>query len=186
MTNLFRFREKTKGIGHLVLCTLMLSLISCMHDDVEPADSTMLVKVGDQVPSFILTSSDGKELTSSSLSGHVYILNFFDTGCPDCQKEFPVMQQVYDEYEGNVLILNVPRSQTKEEVSVYWKEAAFTMPFYIPQDKKLYYKFATKTIPRTYIVNAEGKVVATYSDAPIADLTSVLHHLQQLLAKGSN
>ena len=186
MNILFRFKEKNKGIGHLVLCSLVLLLVSCMHDDVEPADSTMLVKVGNQVPSFILTSSEGKELTSSSLSGHVYILNFFDTGCRDCQKELPVMQQVYDEYEGNVLILNVPRSQTKEEVNVYWEEAGFTMPFYIPQDKKLYYKFATKTIPRTYIVNAEGKVVATYSDAPIADLTSVLHHLQQLLAKGSN
>ena len=186
MTILFPFKEKTKGIGHLVLCTLMLSLISCMHDDVEPADSTMLVKVGDQVPSFILTSSDGKELTSSSLSGHVYILNFFDTGCPDCQKEFPVMQQVYDKYEGNVPILNVPRSQTKEEVNVYWEEAGFTMPFYIPQDKNLYYKFATKTIPRTYIVNAGGKVVAAYSDAPIADLISIEQHLQQQLAKGGN
>ena len=65
-------------------------------------------------------------------------------------------------------------------------EAGFTMPFYIPQDKNLYYKFATKTIPRTYIVNAGGKVVAAYSDAPIADLNSIEHHLQQLLAKGGN
>ena len=186
MNTLFRLREKTKGLGHLVLCSLVLSLVSCMHDDIEPADSTMLVKVGDQVPSFILTSSEGNELTSSSLRGHVYILNFFDTGCRDCQKEFPVMQQVYDDFEGKVPILNVPRTQTKEEVSVYWEAAGFTMPFYIPQDKKLYYKFATKTIPRTYIVNAGGKVVATYSDSPIADLASVEHHLQQLLSKGGN
>ena len=182
----FRFREKTKGIGHLLLCSLILSLISCMHDDIEPADSTMLIKVGDQVPSFILTSSEGNELASSSLRGHVYILNFFDTGCRDCRNELPVMQQVYDDFEGKVPILNVPRTQTKEEISVYWEAAGFTMPFYIPQDTKLYYKFATKTIPRTYIVNTEGKVVATYSDSPIADLASVEHHLQQLLGKGGN
>ena len=96
------------------------------------------------------------------------------------------MQQVYDDFEGKVPILNVPRTQTKEEISAYWEEAGFTMPFYIPQDKQLYYKFATRTIPRTYIVNAEGKVVATYSDSPIADLASVEHHLQQLLGKGGN
>lgn len=146
----------------------------------------MLVKVGDQVPDFVLTSSEGKDISSSSLSGQVYILNFFDTECPDCQKVLSVMQQIYNKYHGNVSVLNVPRSQTKEEVKKYWDKAGLSMPFYLPHDKNLYYKFATSTIPRTYIVDNGGTVSAAFSDAPIADLITIETLLQQLFDKAGS
>lgn len=142
--------------------------------------------VGDVVPDFILSASDGEEVPSTSLEGQVYMLNFFDTGCPDCQKVLQVMQQVYDKYHGNVPVLNVPRSQTEGEVKSYWSRAGLTMPFYIPRDKDLYYKFATKTIPRTYVVDGSGTVRAAFSDAPTADLTSLETLIQQLLSDVSN
>lgn len=143
----------------------------------------MKVNVGDQVPAFVLSASDGKEVPSSSLQGQVYILNFFDTGCPDCQKVLPVMQEIYDKYHGNVPVLNVPRNQTGSEVNAYWSSAGLKMPFYIPQDKDLYYKFATRTIPRTYVVDGSGTVKAAFSDAPVADRATLEALLQQLLGE---
>ena len=175
-----------------VIPLLLLLLVSCVHDDdvVYPGEeqgaAVMKVNVGDQVPAFILTDSEGNEVSSASLQGQVYVLNFFDTGCSDCQKVLPVMQKIYDKYHGNLPVLNVPRSQTKDEVKTYWDKAGLTMPHYTPQDKNLYYQFATRIIPRTYIVDGSGKVRATYDDSPIADLGTLEDNLTQVFSETSN
>jgi len=161
---------------------LILLLASCSRDE-ELTEPVTKVNVGDEVPAFVLSSSNGKELHSSSLAGQAYLLNFFDTGCPDCRQVLQVLQQVYTKYGAGVPVLNVPRSQSQEEVSRYWQEAGLTMPFYIPQDKQLYYKFASSIIPRTYVVDTKGRVKATFSDSPVADFASIETLLLQMIEK---
>ncbi|MBR0046101.1 MAG: TlpA family protein disulfide reductase [Bacteroidaceae bacterium] len=156
-------------------------LTSCINDNEEYGDATMLVHVGDAVPDFVVTSSEGEEVTSKTLAGQVYILNFFDTRCPDCQQEFQVLQRIYDKYHEQVPILNVPRSETMENIQAYWEKEELSLPYYLPKEKDLYYQFATKTIPRTYVVDKDGKVLAAFSDAPIADFETLDGLLQTLL-----
>ena len=167
----------------LWLFSLTAMLTSCINDDEDDNVQTALVNVGDKVPDFTLTGSDGSVYTSASLIGQVYILSFFDTGCPDCQEEFQVLQRIYDQYSPDVPVLNVPRSQTAEQVQAYWTSAGLTMPFHIPADKALYYQFATKTIPRTYIVDGNGTVIAAYDDSPIADYDTIDAILKELFSK---
>ncbi len=162
------------------MCLFAVVLAGCSQD--ENTDSRGgIVDVGDVVPSFTLTAANGAELSSAELKGRVYMLSFFDTGCPDCQKEFPVLQQVYDKYGEAVPVLNVPRSQTADEVKTYWTREGLTMPVYTPGDKALYYKFATSGIPRTYIVDGNGKVCAVFTDSPLADYATIEGQLQKLL-----
>ena len=156
-------------------------LTACV-DDPEDED-TMKVKVGDIIPSFVLSDSTGQDIPSSSLIGRVFILNFIDTSCPDCRQELQVLQRIYDKYQEDVPILNIPRSQTKEELQAYWQETGLSIPYYIPHDSNLYYQFATKTIPRTYIVDVQGKVYAAFDDKPIADFDTLDHILQVLLGE---
>ena len=174
--------SKYRVISCLLLFTLTILLASCIDDGEEDVQTT-LVNVGDRVPDFSLAGSDGKEYTAASLKGQVFILSFFDTGCPDCQKEFQVLQRIYDQYSPDVPVLNVPRSQTAEQVQAYWTSAGLTMPFHIPADKALYYQFATKTIPRTYIVDGNGTVIAAYDDSPIADYDIIDAILKELFSK---
>ena len=165
----------------LFLSCFVVILASCQSDSEETGALATAIKVGDLVPDFTLAGSNGNDISSTSLKGQVYILNFFDTGCPDCQQELQVLQQIFDKYKGKALLLNVPRSQTKEEIQAYWDKANLTMPFYIPKDKNLYYKFAQRTIPRTYVVDSSGKVHAAFADSPVADYDSLDGILQQLL-----
>ena len=163
----------------LVLASFMQ--VACQNDDDQDYSLTNKVNVGDPVPDFSLTDADGVVISSSSLSGQIYLLNFFDTGCSDCQKEFPVLQQIYDKYKASVTVLNVPRSQSLDKVSQYWHQAGLSMPVYMPCDKELYYKFATSGIPRTYIVDGQGTVQAVFSDSPLADFDTLDATLTQLL-----
>jgi len=47
---------------------------------------------------FILPTWDGKVLKSSQLKGQVILLQFFQTGCPDCQEEAPELERLYQQY----------------------------------------------------------------------------------------
>ena len=162
----------------LLLTSFFLLLTSCIND----GDDTPVafINVGNAVPAFQLTASDGSTVTSTSLAGSTYILNFFDTTCPDCQRGLNQLQRIYDTHGQEVTVLNVPRSQTKKDLQAYWQKAGLTMPFHIPADKDLYYKFATATIPRTYVIDAAGKVAAAFDDSPVADYDTLASYLSPL------
>ena len=174
-------RVRKTYILHLLLSVAVVLLSACINDDDDGEVSVSLVNVGDRIPDFSLSDADGRTVSSSSLSGRIFVLNFFDTGCPDCQRELQVLQRLYDQYGERVPILNVPRSQTKDELLAYWRQAGLSMPFYLPADKELYYRFAKKTIPRTYVLDGSGMVLAAYDDSPIADYDTLDALLQQTL-----
>lgn len=76
-------------------------------------------------------------------------------------------------------MFNVPRSQSLDEVKQYWSKDGLTMPVYMPQDKDLYYRFATSGIPRIYIVDRQGIVQAVFTDSPLADYDTIDAILQK-------
>lgn len=175
------------GKGQRILsltCLLVVLLTACVNDTEDEA--TMKVNVGDIIPEFLLSDSIGQDLSSSSLSGRVFILNFIDTNCPDCQKELQVLQRIHDKYKDVVPVLNVPRSQTRDELKAYWEEAGLTLPYYIPSNPNLYYQFATRTIPRTYVIDGNGKMYAAFSDSPTADFDTLDTILRQMLSDAAN
>ena len=174
-------RNCKSHIAKLFIVIVTGMLISCLNDDDFSSSNSELVKVGDVVPEFSLIGANGDMISSASLRGQYYLLNFFDTSCKDCQKEFPVLQQIYEKYQGELPVFNVPRSQTADEVNAYWNKEGLTMPFYTATDKSLYYKFATKGIPRTYIVEMEGQVLDMFPDSPVVDYETLDGTLQKLL-----
>lgn len=160
----------------LLLMLAALCIAACGDDEEvysDKDDNTAIIKVGMAAPTFELKGVDGSKVTSESLKGKVYILNFFDTTCPDCRKEFPVLQQIYENYGDIVPVLNVPRSQGVEDAEAYWRENDLTMPIYSDGAQRLYYQFASRTIPRTYVINADGIVIASFNDSPVADYASL-------------
>ena len=81
-----------------ILCSL-LCLPSCIRDD-SPSGAEG-VRPGDRLPDFTVSLNDNTLVVASDLLGKVAVLVFFHTECPDCQKEFPVVQRLYDYYRDN-------------------------------------------------------------------------------------
>jgi len=156
-------------LNRIPLVLLVVLLTSCIDDKEEAVGVSALVNAGDAVPDFVLVGPEGEEVSSASLGGQAYILNFFDTRCPDCQQELQVLQRVYDHYGSAIPLLNVPRSQTRQQVEDYWQQTGLSMPIYTPDDANLYYRFATSVIPRTYVVDGQGTIRAAFDDSPVAD-----------------
>lgn len=160
------------GLLMLFVCTSQ----GCISDK-EPEGPSL--KVGDSLPVFSVEMNNGEIITTQSLKGHVSVIVFFNTGCPDCQKELPVIQALWELYKDSELVKIVPiaREESAKEIEAYWKANDLTMPFSPQENRDVYSKFAPSVIPRIYISNTEGVIMASYDDVEmpsLSDLVSVI------------
>lgn len=149
------------------LCSL-LCLPSCIRDDSPSGEEG--IRPGDRLPDFTVSLNDNTLVAASDLLGKVAVLVFFHTECPDCQKEFPVVQRLYDYYRDNstVKIYCISREEPADEVAAYWQENGLTIPYSSQSGREVYNLFSERGIPRIYVSDKQLVVYSVYSDNPIA------------------
>lgn len=143
-------------------------------------DEGDIVKVGDKMPAFTLVSDDGQQILSSSLKGKVILINFFATWCPPCQKELAEVQKtLWPKYEDdkNFALLVIGREHTDAELAKYNEKKGFTFPLYPDKNRAVYGAFAKNLIPRSYLIDKNGKVIyATkgYTDEEFTEMMDAI------------
>lgn len=158
----------------LSLFTLLAFLVKAQGDEGD------IVKVGDKMPAFTLVSDDGQQLLSSSLKGKVILINFFATWCPPCQKELAEVQKtLWPKYENdkNFVLLVIGREHTDAELAKYNEKKGFTFPLYPDKNRAVYGAFAKNLIPRSYLIDKNGKVIyATkgYTDEEFSEMMDAI------------
>lgn len=153
---------KIKTLCLPLLLLLTLALHSCITEGSDaPREVIEHVKVDDPVPAFTVKYDGNTTFSSTSFIGKNSYLLFFDTGCGDCRREMPVLQEALNTLKSNpdFQFVAIARGQSKEEIDKYWQENNFTMPVYLDPDKSVYNLFANTTIPRLYLINKKGIVV---------------------------
>ena len=144
----------------LIPVLLMLQLVGCsMNDDEE---QTERIKVGDRVPTFSLTVENGGQVRSFStarLTGETVIV-FFNTTCPDCQRDLPLLNAYYLKHkdEEGFQMVAISREEGDASVAAYWEANHLQIPYFAQTDRRIYNLFATSIIPRVYFCGADGIV----------------------------
>lgn len=148
-------------LAGLAIC---MGISSCVYEKPAGAD----LAVGDTIPDFNVTMNDGTQLTGETLRNSPSCIVFFHTTCPDCQQVLPVIQKLYEKYasEGVAFAL-ISREQEEVEVSAYWKEKSFTMPYSAQPTREVYNLFAQTRVPRIYICEEGGVIRNIHTDDPI-------------------
>ncbi len=126
----------------------------------EDFQSTTKINVGDSFPEFLLTGLTGKNLSSKELKGKVVLINFWATWCGPCKREMPLMQsEVFDKIKNeNFVMAAISRGEETEIVKKFVDHNKYTFPIYIDKEAKVYSLFATKFIPRNFVIGKDGKI----------------------------
>ncbi len=134
------------------IVSLLLVMGSCVGEKEEPE---WVLKAGDRLPEFEVTTLDGERISSEDSFTRTLVIVFFNTTCRDCQREFPVVQAQYEE---NMMLPESERSQyiciAREEgaadIEQYWTDNHLTLPVSPQTDRSIYSKFASIGIPRIF------------------------------------
>ena len=143
----------------MLLCLTWVGCSSVVDDDTQVVER---VHVGDRVPSFSVTITDGGEertFSTSQLTGETVIV-FFNTWCPDCQRELPRLNQYYLQHmdDKGFQMVAISRGEGKDVVARFWSEHELLIPYAAQEDTSIYELFASGIIPRVYFVSAQGIV----------------------------
>lgn len=136
----------------VLLATFLVCLSGCIGENEEPEWS---LQSGDALPQFEVTTIDGKNISSADSYCARMIIIFFNTTCPDCRRELPILQK---EYEENLklpeaeqsLYICISRAEGTEDVERYWTGNNLTLPVSAQSDRSIYSLFASIGIPRIF------------------------------------
>lgn len=128
----------------------------------EPVEKTG-VFIGDKAYDFTLLDREGNEIKLSDLEGKVVFINFWTTWCGFCAQEMPHIQEVYEQYKDqDVIILAVDvlgaEKIDMEGVNKFLDEKGYTFPVLYDVDGEVSIQYKVRAFPTTYIINKEGRI----------------------------
>jgi len=122
-----------------------------------------LVK-GAKFPDFDEKDVAGKPLSIASYKGKVVLLDFWATWCPPCRAELPSVIKTYEKHHPNGFeIIGISLDKEESKLTSFTKDKGMTwQQFYDGKGwgNKLAVKYGVQSIPATYLLDSEGKILA--------------------------
>src|SRR5215213_9705262 len=141
------------------------SVIESIAHQAEANKMKANLKTGAPFPGFEEKDLDGKPLSVAGLKGKVVLIDFWATWCGPCVAELPNVLKAYEKYHGQGFeIIGISLDQDKEKLTSFMKEKKMTWPQYFDGkgwQNKLAGKYGVDSIPMTYLVDKEGKIIAS-------------------------
>jgi peroxiredoxin len=151
-----------------VLVPLALVLLAVRGGDDGDSDGTApiasesatdVVRPGDAAPTFSLPTLDGGTVDTAAFDGRPYIVTFWGSWCIPCRKEMPLLQEVFDEHDGDVPVIGVTFRDPESESREFAAEYDITFPLAPDDGIRVARAFGVLGgVPQTFFVGADGVV----------------------------
>ena len=135
-------------------------------------------EIGKAAPSFQLTDINGQSVSLSDFQGKPVLLNFWATWCGPCRMEMPYIQEVYDEWsEQGLVLLAVNIREGLTTVEEFMRDYNLSFPVLLDMEGNVAEKYSVGGIPTTYFIDSDGiirdmQIGAFRSVAEIEDILS--------------
>ncbi|MDM1347319.1 AhpC/TSA family protein [Myroides marinus] len=122
------------------------------------------VKIGDIAPDFSAKSPEGKEISLKESLGKITIIDFWASWCGPCRSENPKVVALYEKYHEqglNIIGVSLDKDKTKWVDAIAadkltWNHISNLKGW----EEPIAQAYEVKAIPATFILDANGKVVA--------------------------
>ena len=141
---------------------LLLIIIAPFLSRAQQPDTTTHNKVGDTAPNFTFHPDKDKIASLADYKGKIIVIDFWATWCPPCRTELPrVQKEIWEKYKGNpkFALFAFDRGEDWDKTLPFKDKNKYTFPMIPDPDKKIYNLYATQYIPRTIVVDEDGKII---------------------------
>ena len=125
-------------------------------------------------PDFTVYDQNGKAVKLSDLRGKPVVLNFWASWCGPCKSEMPAFDEAYrqlgDDIHFMMVNLTEGRRETVDTAKEFLATTDYTFPVYFDTDISAAIQYTTGSIPITYFLDSEGRLVAYASGAINAEM----------------
>lgn len=118
-------------------------------------------KIGDLAPNVRLPNLQDESVSLADYRGKIVLVNFWASWCPPCQEELPDLQRIYEEYEGQVIVLaiNLTKAEaTVDDVRAFVEESDVTFPIVLDHAGDAMNAYRIVAYPSTYVVDEAGVI----------------------------
>jgi len=127
-----------------------------------PDDRGYIIKVGDNLPEFVMDFPDGSQINSIDLLGNVTMLQFTASWCSVCREEMPhIEKEIWKVYKNvGINVIGIDRDEPAEIVEKFTKETKVTYPIALDPKADIFALFADRNsgVTRNIIIDTDGKI----------------------------
>jgi peroxiredoxin len=128
----------------------------------EPASSATLqiAPVRESLaPDFTLFNTLGEEVQLSRFKGQAILINFWATWCGPCRIEMPALQDRFERYQDDgLVVLAVDFDESQEDVAFFGEELGLTFELLLDPGGDIQSLYQIIGYPTSYFVDAQGIV----------------------------
>jgi peroxiredoxin len=132
------------------------------------------LKKGQPAPDFTLKDLNGKVWKLSELKGKkIVMIDFWATWCNICKREMPILEKVYQEYQGKgVEFFGIALDENEAGIKKVVRDKGVTYPILVDRDTKVATEIyqLSGPIPYKVVIDLAGTIVydhvGDYADYP--------------------
>ena len=132
---------------------------------------------------FTIKDLEGKVIDVKEFKGRTIFLNLWATWCGPCRMEMPSIQNLYNQVDNEkimFIMLSIDQKSDLGKVKSYIKDKEFTFPVYTPASI-LPNQLQVGMIPTTFVIDPEGRIVASERGAANYDTPEFKALLEKLV-----
>lgn len=114
---------------------------------------------GDPAPDFRFEDASGQTFSLSDYQGKSVMLNFWTTRCGYCTMQLPFIQQVYDEWtDDDLVILTTDIGEDADKVNDHLNDLGISLPVLLDREAEVAMQYRVSSIPCTFLIDKEGLI----------------------------
>ncbi len=123
------------------------------------------LEVGSSIPQVDLELLGGGSTSTAELLGGPLVINFWSSTCAPCLAEMPEFESVYRELDGTVAFLGVDVTDSAEAGEKMVERTGISYPNARDPRGEVIRAFGGTALPRTVLVDSDGRVAALHDGA---------------------
>ncbi len=153
-------KKRSISIAAILILLGLLIVINVVtffpRNDSHESESQPITQKEFPLQDFELSNLEGDLVRLSDFRGRPVVLNFWATWCPPCREEMPLLAEISEEYDEELVVLGVNSMETTQEVGSFITDSGLSFPVVIDADGLVGQQYLIQGLPTTLFIDSEG------------------------------